>query len=260
MSFVTKWEKVVHVPIESKSADSVEIKLNPTDADLPRVTIITIVNKDDYALFAASLHSWNSLAYPNNLLNWVVVDNYGCIDKLVGDDRVRIIRPGKDKSRNQIVNHVMDMEWAYSIEHPDPANTKPARDRHHNFTFMECGDVMYPDNLSIKFRALMQFSREAVIANSLANYIIPRNLSIVTKFYQRMPYSGMYWMKKWWGMKRSDKLVAVPYIGNCITLGPCSLNGQSIRSSIRFFDSFPSEIKEFIESIHKAVREKLRTQ
>ena len=66
------WKKVDHIR-PKLTGNSISLEVKPTEKDLPRVTVITDVN--DPVLFAFCIYSWNSVLYPRELLNWVIIDS-----------------------------------------------------------------------------------------------------------------------------------------------------------------------------------------
>jgi len=138
----------------------------------------------------------------------------------------------------------MELEWSVSED------SKESEERPHYFTILECGDVVYPDTLVIKYKAMMQTKKDCVIPDSLAYFDIATNNNLVYKHYTDFPRSGIYWKKSFWLAKSSEKIVGIPYIGNCVTIGSApTIKAFPQMSSIKFFPAFPPEIKQLIREI-----------
>lgn len=274
------WTRVKVIKLTGgDEANIISLDLKPCNQPLPKVTIITQLT--DPILFQFSLYSFKSLIYPPELINWVIVDPKKHINKISDDPRVRCLQ-GKSKPFSRTIKDIMEMKWIDAVREqippltevkedtpptlepslvvalPSPPPVKPAPRREHFFTILECGDVFYPDALSIKFKALNQFPGiECVIAANLAYYDIMTNTSFVHKMFFQLPRNGLFWKESFWNMKSSEKMVAIPYIGNCISIGRPKIKGYSVKSSVRFFDSLPPEVKELIQEIIK-VKEQMK--
>jgi hypothetical protein len=233
------WKKIKHIrpKIEDKN---ISLEIKPTDSPLPRVMVITIVT--DPILFSFCVRSWKNVSYPKELLNWIILDPKSLLtddsfgDPLSGDPRIRIVN-AKISKYDDTIKSVMDMNWIGV--HTD-------RDLH--YTTMECGDVWFPDTLSLKFRALEE-GYDCVIPDTLAYYSPLYNTSQAFKLFLRFPKGGMYWKKRWWAKKQSDKIIGIPYLGNCITIGKPNIDAMPQNASIRFFDNFPSDVKSMVTKI-----------
>jgi hypothetical protein len=124
--------------------------------------------------------------------------------------------------------------------------------RPHHYMLMECGDIMFPDTLTLKHRALVLKKRDCVIPDGLAFYNIKENSSLVVKYFAKYPRHGMYWKKQWWNLKNPDKVVGLPYIGNCVTIGPVDIEGHVMPASVKFYQSFSNDIKAMIRVLVRA--------
>lgn len=244
------WRRVGHVQA-SVVKDTISLALKETDANLPRVMIITVVT--DPILFQFSVYSWINMVYPPELLNWVIVDSKKMLSQeqfgsTFSDKRVRVVKV-KGVNYDDTIKGVMEMDF---VEFPK----KPVKDeipadeniRPLYYMSMECGDVMFPDTLSLKFRALEE-KYDCVIPESLAYYNPIQNTSTVYKLFLKFPHNGLYWKKKWWNSKSSNKMVGIPYIGNCVTIGLPRLEAIPFTASTRFFDNFPADVKTMVKTI-----------
>ncbi len=279
------WKKLKHVEIKlGEDNQSLILKLKPTSVPLPKVTIISEIT--DPILFQFCVYSWRSLAYPAKLLNWVIVDNSKLFENknemvdlsLLEDKRVRIIQfQGKF---NSMVEKVMNMSWIDSEDsteckevvtvsgidnaifsaneeepqpEPEPEPEPEVVERYQVYTTMACGDILYPDTLSAKHRAMTSLKVDCVTPSILAYYNPVGNVSFVLKLFPEYPESGLYWKKKWWNSKSSNHCAGIPYIGNCITIGLPSMKGAIQLSSIKFFSIFPDPIKKLVTNILQAM-------
>jgi hypothetical protein len=214
------------------------IELAESTEPLPRVTVITVLT--DPVMFQFALYSWNSLVYPSDLLNWIIYDPKKLINKTSGDPRVRFIQNFKG-SYNQMVENAMRLEW-----YEGPVPTRDSQ-RTRVFMSMNCGDVMTPDNLVIKHKALTQHKKKCVIPLSLAYYNPAKNSALIGKFFQELPRSGLYWKKDFWARQQSHEMVGVAYIGNCVCIGDFPFPMGTIeKSSIKLYDNFPPEVKTLL--------------
>jgi len=235
------WRKIKHIrpKIEEKN---ISLEIKPTNSPLPRVMVITIVT--DPILFCFCVHSWKNVSYPKELMNWVIldprnlltVDSFGNDESLSKDPRIRIVNT-KISKYNETIKSVMEMKWVGEDD-----------TRELYYATMECGDVWFSDTLSLKFRALEE-GYDCVIPDTLAYYSPVYNTSLAFKLFLRFPKGGMYWRKRWWAKKQSDKVVGIPYLGNCITIGKPMVDAMSQNASVRFFDNFPADVKSMITKI-----------
>jgi hypothetical protein len=268
------WSKLEHVKVEMNSEEtSLILKLKSTNVPLPRVTIITEIT--NALLFQFCVYSWKALVYPPELLNWVLLDNNGLfttnqeilVDRdLLKDTRIRTFQfIGK---YDQMIEKVMKMDWISTnipneekvsnlenilLEQKEEKERKEDKSveirRGHVFTSMICGDILYPDTLIAKHRAMTTFGKECVCPDILGFFNPVGNVSVVAKLFPNYPESGLYWKKSWWTFKSSSKVVGLPYIGNCVTIGHPTMKGIFQPSSIRFFEAFPDPIKKMIKSL-----------
>jgi hypothetical protein len=275
------WKKVKHIRPRVEDDKSISLELKPTTSPLPRVTVITDVNNP--ILFAFCVYSWNSVMYPYELLNWIIIDSK---DKLTteslgdsaDDPRIRIVKK-KFKSFDNAVENAMEMPWVNASEQktevspsepavspsestlpqetslelvttPSPPSrpSPPPVERGHCYTLLDCGDVWFPDNLSLRFRAL-EGGYDCVIADTLAYYSPLDNTSLAFKLFLKFPRGGLYFKKRWWKNKSSQKMIGVPYLANCVSIGRPSVHAMPIAASARFFDNFPTDIKVMIRKI-----------
>jgi len=232
------WRKIKH--IQPKLQDgNISLEIKPTTSNLPYVTVITHVN--DPVLFNFCIYSWSSVLYPKELLNWVIIDskNYLTPESLGNyseDKRIRVIK-GDKRKYNTIVSEILNFPFE-----------KTDKSREHFFTLMECGDVWFPDTLSLKFRALKE-GYDCVIADTLAYYSPLENTSLAYKLFLKYPRGGLYFKKSWWEMKSSSKIIGVPYLANSITIGRPYVHSIPVQASTRFFDNFPTDVKNMIKKI-----------
>lgn len=233
------WNRVVHVEATMNEEQQIGLKLKPINVPFPRVTIIT--NVTNSILFQFCMFSWKNLVYPQELLNWVILDPEKTLENKFDDPRIRIITT-KITKFNDAIKGVMDLEWTETGE----AGAVP---RSHCFMMMECGDIMFPDTLTIKHRALVLKKRDCVIPEVLAFYDPWLNTNLVHRYYRKIPMNGLYWKKGWWGGKSSDKMVGLPYIGNCISIGKFVQPSHVEQSSFTFFKNFAAEVKELIKKM-----------
>lgn len=230
------WEKIPHVDFDVPDEKSIVLKLNPTSAPFPRVTIITLVT--DPKLFPFSYYSWKSITYPKDLLNWIIFDPDKTLDNVMdaSDPRIRIVNDLKGEKFGDIVKRALNYVWLGET-HLDRPNV---------YMTMDCGDVMFPDTLVIKHRTLEQYKKSCVVPDTLAYYNFENRKSFIYKFFIKLPRSGLYFKKQWWTVQSPLDMVGLPYIGNCITIGVPAIEALPQPSSIRFFDNFPPEVKDLI--------------
>ncbi len=231
------WEKIPHVDFDVPDEKSIVLKLNPTSTPFPRVTIITLIT--DAKLFPFSYYSWKSMTYPKELLNWVIFDPDKTLENVLNvadDSRIRIVNDLKGEKFGDTIKRALNYVWLGET-HLDRPNV---------YMTMDCGDVMFPDTLVIKHRALEQYKKSCVVPDTLAYYNLENRKSFIYKFFIKLPRSGLYFKKQWWTVQSHLDMVGLPYIGNCITIGVPAIEALPQPSSIRFFDNFPPEVKELI--------------
>lgn len=239
------WRKVAHVRA-LVDKDTISLDLKPSNDPLPRVMIITVVT--DPILFQFSVYSWMSMVYPRELLNWVVLDSKQLLSQdqfgsTLSDKRVRVVKV-KGANYNDTIKAVMDMDFiTVETEKDSLINNRPLY-----YMSMECGDIMFPDTLSIKFRALGK-DYDCVMPDTLAYYDPVQNTSIAWKLFMKFPRNGLYWKKNWWGSQSSNKINGIPYIGNCVTIGKPTILAIPQKASVRFFDNFPTDVKDMVRKI-----------
>ena len=234
------WRKVHHItPKVDENVISLNVK--NTQSPLPRVMVITEIT--DLVLFNFNLFSWNSVLYPRELLNWVVWDPKRILKNKIEDDTVRVVNT-KFKSYDSAVKAFMEYSWL-----GDSTFDRPLY-----YTSMECGSVWFPDTLSLKFKCLEHDAYDCVIPDSLAYYSVKTNDSLVRKLFLKYPRDGLYWKKRWWNVKPSHNIVGVPYLANSVTIGEPKLHGLEMKASVRFFDSFPPDVKEMLFKMRKFIQ------
>lgn len=259
------WKKVKHIRPRVEDENNIHLDVKPTNNPLPRVTVITNVN--DPILFAFSVYSWKNVLYPSELLNWIVIDSKEMLTpesfgNAIEDKRIRVITK-KFKSFNSAVENVMDLPF---IEvHPSEQDssvtstseqdtslnnslTAIEKERGHYFTLLDCGDVWFHDTLSLRFRVIEE-GYDCVISDTLAYYSPFDNTSIAYKLFLKYPRGGLYFKKRWWKSKSCQKMIGVPYLANCISIGKPSIDALTVQASTRFFDNFPSDVKNMIRKI-----------
>jgi hypothetical protein len=239
------WTRVEHVQATAEDEKRVGLKLKPSADPFPRVTIITEVRKPGF--FPINVYSWKNLSYPPELLNWVINDPDHVFKdtKIDEDKRVRVVH--LKGTYNSVVKQIIELPWVEYVVEPAVSGTEVAvsnEDRPRAYMISECGDFYYPDTLALKHRAIGK--RDCVLPNSLAFYHPATGQSIVSKFYALVPRNGTYWRRGWWNEKNSDKCVAIPYLGNCVTVGIPVLPSHTQESSVKFFSAFPPEVKKVI--------------
>lgn len=232
------WKKVKHIRPKVEKDGNISLEIKPTTANLPYVTVITSLS--DPVLFGFSYYSWNSVIYPKHLLNWVILDPNNLLTYDIDDERVKVNRK-KYKTFDHAVRDILD------VSDPPPSNEIDVQ-RDHYFTLMECGDVWFPDTLSLKFRALKE-GYDCVIADTLAYYSPLENTSLAFKLFLKYPRGGLYFKKSWWRSKTSNNMVGVPYLANSITIGKPFVQAIPVEASVRFFDNFPTDVKDMIKKI-----------
>ena len=240
-----QWQKVEHIRPTFESDKKIGLKLKETSEPFPRVTIIT--NLTDIFMFQFCLFSWKNLSYPKELLEWVIINNDKYDVKTEDDPRIRIITTsGKF---NADIESIMEQKWS--------GETTESISRPRVYMLMECGDVMFPDTLSLKHRALTTSkNKECVLPDTLGYFDMFNNTSLVYKFFVKFPRNGLYWRKGWWTTKNSEKIISIPYIGNCITVGKPNIEAMPLQSSIRFFDNFPKDVRDIIKNMLYYARER----
>lgn len=240
------WKKVKHIrPLVEDKVITLDVK--PTNNPLPRVMVITSVS--DPILFAFCVHSWRNVLYPPELLNWVILDpksqlTQESFGESLGDYRIRVLT--KRGKYYNLVKEIMEMEWLTPPTEETPEENVVSRPLY--FTSMDCGDVWFPETLSLKFRALEE-GYECVVPDALAYYSLTQNLSVVYKLFLKLPRSGLYWKKRWWESRSSTKMVGVPYLGNCISIGSPAIEGIPQKASVKFYENFPSDVKVMLTKI-----------
>ncbi len=257
------WTRVEHIQATAEDEKRVGLKLRPSTDPFPRVTIITEVRKPGF--FPINIYSWKNLSYPPELLNWVINDPDHVFKdvKIEEDKRIRVVH--FKGTYNSMVKQIMEMSWVSTgstivdaeveiTSSDEVALREPVlstEERPRAFMLSECGDFYYPDTLALKHRAIGK--RDCVLPNSLAFYHPSTGQSLVSKFYAQVPRNGTYWRRGWWNEKNFDKCVAIPYLGNCVTIGIPTLPSHTQHSSVKFFSAFPPEIKEVIQQFQRAV-------
>jgi len=246
MKFLIDWSKVKeHVGVKLSEEDSISIDIPLTNEKLPKVTIITNVHNSE--LFNLCVYSWNTLMYPKHLLNWVVINTKKLLTKeqkeyLRLDKRVKIMI-GNKSNFDKNVRDVMKMDW---IRTADDEVSRP-----HNFMSMECGDIMFPETLLIKHRAMVHKYdsgyKDCVAADTIAYY---DTNSVIYSQYIKYPRNGLYWKKSWWNDNDSSKVAFIPYIGNCITIGTPVIECTGKKASVRFFENFTPDVKVFVRNYY----------
>lgn len=250
------WKKVKHIRPKIEKDGGISLEIKPTTSNLPYVTVITSVS--DPVLFGFCMYSWNSVLYPRHLLNWVILDPNDYLSQsnvsnvsntLIDDKNVKIIKK-KYKTFNHAVSEILENESS-RVSPEGFARVEPSTldiKREHYFTLMECGDVWFPDTLSLKFRALKE-GYDCVIADTLAYYSPIHNTSLAYKLFLKYPRGGLYFKKSWWKSKSSSNMVGVPYLANAVTIGKPFVQAIPVEASVRFFDNFPADVKEMIKKI-----------
>lgn len=265
-----EWNKL-HILEVKDNEKKVAIDIPETSEPLPRVTIITVC--DDIALFPCSLYSWTHLLYPSHLLNWIILDKKSNLkDTNFNDPRIRIVNL-KGPLRVQI-REVLNMKWietdnTSSVSSPEDSSTSlqstsvPSSSLQseslrstslqseslRSYMFCKCGDVMYPDTLIIKHRALSYYKKDCIMPSHMAFYNFTVNMSLIMSRYKYIPLNGLYFKKRFWTKQNSEDIVAIPYIGNCITVGAPGFISQVNKSPHEFYKAFPPEIKTLIQKI-----------
>ncbi len=261
------WKKIKHVRPRIEDEKTIHLDVRPTNKPLPRVTVIT--NVTDPILFAFSVYSWQNVLYPPELLNWIVIDskellNPNSFGNIQDDKRIRVITK-KFKSFDNAVENLMELpfidprgdegvessersEGSERGERVESGTVMKIDERNHYFTLLDCGDIWFHDTLSLRFRVLEE-GYDCVIADTLAYYSPFNNTSIAYKFFLKFPRGGLYFKKRWWKNKSCQKMIGVPYLANCISIGAPSIDAVPVQASTRFFDNFPSDVKSMIRKI-----------
>jgi hypothetical protein len=243
------WRSIKHISpkIDDKN---ITLEVKTTTKPLPRVMVIT--NVSDPILFAFCVYSWNSVLYPPELLNWVIIDSKNMLTKeslgnSADDTRIRVVKT-KWRNLNDAVDAIMEMSWVPTNTPVDSSIVELPIERPIYYTLMDCGDVWFPDNLGLKFRSLEE-GYDCVIPNTLAYYSPLAGTSLSYKYFLKFPRSGLYWKKRWWKSKSSKHIVGVPYLANSVTIGSPAIDAMCQPASVRFFDNFPTDVKVMIRKI-----------
>lgn len=234
---IVKIRDVEHIEVGMNDKKQMFLKLPETQRVLPKVCIITQIQNDlDALLLTINLVSWNTLQYPKDLLSWVVHDP----KELVNISDAPFI---SHKKKYPTLDKFMD----YIFEN----HTKCV------YMFMCPGDLMVPDTLTLKHRALQD--KLAVFSDTHAIYNFIENTSTVYKHALKFLRNGLYFKKEWWNTQSSKKAIAVPYIANCVTIGTVPDLHYFLKneSSIKFNHEFSKEVNTIIMKIQEIHIKKL---
>jgi glycosyltransferase involved in cell wall biosynthesis len=162
-----------------------------TTQDLPFVSVVTIT-KNRRSMFAIPLFNWTRLVYPENRLEWVILDD--------GDDDLSDIIPPDDHR----IKYVRCEKMGVGAKR----NRSVELAKYDYIVHMDDDDFYFPHSLLAKIRVLKHYNKQCVYSHNLGVYDILVKTSAIMERYTDVPELTMAYTKAFW---ESRKFGNAPY-------------------------------------------------
>jgi glycosyltransferase involved in cell wall biosynthesis len=168
------------------------LKLDDIKTDeFPTVSIVT-VTKDRRKLFSMAIHCWSMFVYPNNKIEWVILDDgkediTDLIDEL-NDDRVRYIKCDPLAIGAKRNKAVMLAKYDIIINMDD-----------------DC--YYFPDSVLAKVRIMKTYNAKCVYSHNLGVYDSKNNTSCILEDFRDVPEASMAFTRSFWSHRKFGKFV-----------------------------------------------------
>jgi len=147
---------------------------NLSDTETPKVSLVTITKNRSH-LVSIMLYNWNQLRYPEDKLEWIIVDDSDTDSlryylPLIDDERIKYYYTKPFDNIAEKRNHACELATGEYI------------------AFMDDDDYYFPDHIMAKVRILKHYKKEGVHSFPVAVYDIVNDDSFV---YNWTSNSGM---------------------------------------------------------------------
>lgn len=244
----------------------VELDLKPVKS-LPFVSVVTIT-KDRDIFFSLPIHNWTKFKYPEDLIEWVIVDDSKTDqlrDQLPTDPRIKYFHRYPP------------------LPIPDKRNFAVKKCKGEVIVHMDDDDVYFPDSILAKARILNDrkdkdcivsspvglydlFLNKSVIADSKSNDIAEATFTYRKSFWKKQkfaphPKTG----SEWYGLLhgRLDQVINLPFWFNCVMINHRNNTTGSLRSlkhvpcsssKSNFHHVWGQEVSDLIQNIKSKLK------
>ena len=229
---------------------------------LPCVSVVTIT-KNRKRIFELPIYNWENFIYPNDKIEWVIVDNSldeDLDDILPNDKRINYIKSDNFNTIGDKRNFaVSECKYEYIVN-------------------MDDDDFYFPDSIIAKIKTMLFYKKDCVYSASIGIFNLKTQTSqIVSTYKKSFPEATMAFTKNFWklfkfcsisedrsegkGMinKRYKKIITIPFWFNCIVFNHNSnitgklrdVYDKSHHKYANLYDVFNNETKEIISNISK---------
>lgn len=158
--------------------------------DLPNVSVVTIT-KDRKLFIANMLYNWNSFIYPQDKLEWVIIDDTQDpeqdIERYLPQDNPRI--------------KYFKLDTILPVD--EKRNVAVSMASHDYIVHMDDDDYYFPDSIMAKIRVLLKYKRDAVLSTTLGIYNLMDRTSVIVSNKKEsneiaegtLAYTKSYWEK-----------------------------------------------------------------
>lgn len=156
--------------------------------DFPFVSVITIT-KNRLHLFGIPLYSWSQIRYPENRIEWVVLDD--------GDEDLTDVFPADDKRIRYIKCEKMDIG--------DKRNKAVELAKHDYIVHMDDDDYYFPHSVLAKIRVMLHYNKQCVYSDSIGVYDIMSKKSHIIEKCKDVTELTMAYTRKFWETRKFGK-------------------------------------------------------
>jgi glycosyltransferase involved in cell wall biosynthesis len=183
--------QIIEAKYTNKNNDIILDLPDITTKDLPFVSVVTIT-KNRRNMFAIPLFNWTRIVYPENKLEWVILDD--------GNDDLSDIIPPDDHRIKYVRCEKMDIGAK--------RNRSVELAKYDYIVHMDDDDFYFPHSLLAKIRVLKHYNKQCVYSHNLGVYDILVKTSAIMERYTDVPELTMAYTKAFW---ESRKFGNAPY-------------------------------------------------
>lgn len=169
-----------------KSTSKFELDLKPITS-LPFVSVVTIT-RNRFHLFSLPVHNWKSFKYPQDMIEWVIID-----DSDNEEDLKKIISDLKDdRIRLHYLKNVLPIA--------DKRNYSVKKCKGDIIVHMDDDDYYFPDSVLAKTRIFLDYPHKDVICSipEGVHDLITERSAILDSAGDDIPENTMAYRKSYW--------------------------------------------------------------